>query len=165
MNIKNNSLSSSRIKQRGFTLLEVLITLVILAIGLLGLAGMQAIGLKNNSSAYQRSQATQMAYDIADRMRANIAAIGNYRTSVTAPSTATIKTGCTTTAGCSATDMAENDLYEWNLALTNSTATLPMVDATITAASEIYTISITWDDDRSGILDANDPDFTMSFLP
>ncbi|MCX7101946.1 MAG: type IV pilus modification protein PilV, partial [Methylobacter sp.] len=57
----------------GFTLIEVLIAMLVLAVGLLGLAGLQATSLKSNQSAYNRSQATQLAYDLADRMRANVA--------------------------------------------------------------------------------------------
>ncbi len=48
---------------------------------MLGLAAMQAKGLQNNHSAYHSSQATVLAYDIADRMRANKSTIGNYLTS------------------------------------------------------------------------------------
>jgi type IV pilus assembly protein PilV len=55
----------------GFSLLEVLVGLLILAIGLLGLAGLQMISLRQNNDAYLRSQATLMAYDILDRMRTN----------------------------------------------------------------------------------------------
>ena len=58
-------------KNKGFTLLEVLITVVILAIGLLGLAGLQVNGMKNNLSAEQRGLASQLAYDMADRIRGN----------------------------------------------------------------------------------------------
>lgn len=58
-------------KQRGFSLLEVLIATVVLSIGLLGLASLQTASLKNNNGALQRSQATIMAYDILDAMRAN----------------------------------------------------------------------------------------------
>ena len=58
-------------KNAGFTLIEVLIAMLVLAVGLLGLAGLQATSLRNNQSAYNRSQATQLAYDLADRMRAN----------------------------------------------------------------------------------------------
>ncbi len=56
---------------RGFTLIEVLVTMIILAVGLLGLAGMQIAGMKANHSALLRTQATFAAYDLADRMRAN----------------------------------------------------------------------------------------------
>src|SRR5690606_22380391 len=58
-------------KCRGLTLLEVLIAVVILSIGLLGLAGLQTTSLQFNTSAYYRTQATAMAYGLADRMRAN----------------------------------------------------------------------------------------------
>ncbi len=65
---------------KGFSLLEVMIAVFILAIGLLGLAHLQAITLKQNESAYLRSQVSALAADIFDRMRANqVAAIaGNY---------------------------------------------------------------------------------------
>ncbi|MEX1067012.1 MAG: type IV pilus modification protein PilV [Aquisalimonadaceae bacterium] len=59
------------VAQRGLTLIEVLVTMVVLSIGLLGLAGLQAYALQNNNSAYYASQATILTQDIADRMRAN----------------------------------------------------------------------------------------------
>jgi type IV pilus assembly protein PilV len=107
------NISTLNSKQKGFGLLEVLITVVILAIGLLGLAGLQAAGLSFNNSAYNRSQATLFAYDIIDRMRANPAAITSY---TDAPAAAPIA-GCMAVAGCSATQMAQNDLLEWNTAI------------------------------------------------
>ncbi|MCB1776271.1 MAG: type IV pilus modification protein PilV [Candidatus Competibacteraceae bacterium] len=58
-------------KQTGFTLIEILVTVVVTAIGLLGLAGLQTIALRFNSTSYQRSQATVLAYDITERMRAS----------------------------------------------------------------------------------------------
>lgn len=58
-------------RNRGFSLLEVLVALLVLSIGLLGLAGMQAHSIRGNVNSYARSQATILAYDIVDRMRAN----------------------------------------------------------------------------------------------
>lgn len=58
-------------RQKGLSLLEVLVSLVLLSIGLLGLAGLQATALKSGHSASLRSQATILAYDILDEMRAN----------------------------------------------------------------------------------------------
>ncbi|MCS6948044.1 MAG: type IV pilus modification protein PilV, partial [Steroidobacteraceae bacterium] len=58
-------------KARGFTLIEALIAVLVLSIGLLGIAGLQLASLQTNSVAYQRSQATMLAYDLLDRMRAN----------------------------------------------------------------------------------------------
>jgi len=60
-----------RFSQSGFSLLEVLITLVIIAIGLMGFASMMLNSMKNNRIAMQRSLATLYAYDIIDCMRAN----------------------------------------------------------------------------------------------
>lgn len=57
--------------QRGFTLLEVLVAVVILSVGLLGLAGLQAQSLRANQSALFLSQANLLAYDIVDQLRAN----------------------------------------------------------------------------------------------
>ena len=54
----------------GFTLIELLIAVLVLAIGLLGLAAMQAQGLKSNNSAEKRTEATFLAMDIIERMRA-----------------------------------------------------------------------------------------------
>lgn len=60
-----------KMHMKGFTLVEVLVALLILSIGLLGLAGLQAGGLRSNHSAYLRSQAVMLAHDMADRMRSN----------------------------------------------------------------------------------------------
>jgi type IV pilus assembly protein PilV len=154
----------------GFTLIEVLIAMLVLAVGLLGLAGLQATSLGNNQSAYNRSQATQLAYDLADRMRANI--VGKARYTAILPGVATAKANCVPTTspptGCISTEMAENDLFEWNLAVTT---TLPSGIGTIAVNPNpcgvndacIYTITITWDDDRDGD-DSNNPQFQTNFL-
>lgn len=57
---------------RGFTLIEVMVALVILAVGLLGMASLMARSQKSNESAYSRSQATLLAYDFVERMRTNL---------------------------------------------------------------------------------------------
>ncbi|MCK9636039.1 type IV pilus modification protein PilV [Methylobacter sp. Wu8] len=141
----------------GFTLIEVLIAMLVLAVGLLGLAGLQATSLKNSQSAYNRSQATQLAYDLSDRMRANIIGKANYTTVL--PSSATAKPNCLTTTGCSPADMAENDLFEWNSAVRNS---LPSGIGTIAVTSNTFTITITWDEDRDGD-DSNNHNFQTRF--
>jgi type IV pilus assembly protein PilV len=77
-------------KTAGFTLLEILVALIILTIGLLGLASLQATGLRNNHSAYLRSQTTILAYEMVDRMRANrpavLASLYNLNFTDSAPS-------------------------------------------------------------------------------
>lgn len=69
---------SPRRRDGGFSLVEVLVALLVLAIGLLGLAALQAQGLRFNHDAYVRTQATNLAYDIVDRMRVNNANVAAY---------------------------------------------------------------------------------------
>ena len=67
-----SSLKAKRKQQSGYTLLEILVASILLTGGLIGLASLQASGTRLNNSAYLRSQANVLAYDIIDRMRANI---------------------------------------------------------------------------------------------
>lgn len=158
-------------KNSGFTLIEILIATLILAVGLLGLAGLQVTSIRNNTSAYNRSQATQLFYDMADRMRANktesidpatgnVIAAGAYLT--IAPVDATAQVSCATTAGCTRAQIAENDLFQWHAALIEA---LPGAIGTITAATatRVFTITINWDDNHDGAVDASDPNFSVSF--
>jgi type IV pilus assembly protein PilV len=158
-------------KDSGFTLIEVLIATLVLAVGLLGLAGLQAASIKNNLSAYNRSQATQFAYDMADRMRANknesldpatgnVIAASTYLTMD--PADATDQLSCATVTGCTGAQMAQNDLFQWSEALTD---TLPKGKGTITvvAATRVFTITVNWDDNRDGAVTADDPNFSVSF--
>lgn len=62
-------------RQAGFSLLEVLVTLIIFAVGLLGLAAMQGRSLQSNHSAYMRTQATNLAYEMLDTWRADRGAV------------------------------------------------------------------------------------------
>lgn len=57
--------------EKGFTLIEVLVAILVLSVGLFGLGGLMITGMKNNQSSYQRTQATWLAYDMADRIRTN----------------------------------------------------------------------------------------------
>ncbi|MCV6610878.1 MAG: type IV pilus modification protein PilV [Amphritea sp.] len=96
-------------RQLGFNLIEVMVALVILSLGVLGMAALQTTAIKQNQSAYMRSQANQLAYDITDRMRANRANLTAYLQKSAGVNTV----GCTTTDGCSGSQMAEDDLAEW----------------------------------------------------
>ena len=72
-------------KERGFSLLEVLVALIIFSIGMLGIASLQANVLRLNYGSYQRTQAIFLAYDVMDRLRANreVALVGDCDTSGT----------------------------------------------------------------------------------
>jgi type IV pilus assembly protein PilV len=69
-------------KSSGFTLIEILITIVVVSIGLLGLAGLQISGLRANMGSEIRSKATLLANDMAERMRANPLAVHNRTAAV-----------------------------------------------------------------------------------
>ncbi|MDT8407354.1 MAG: type IV pilus modification protein PilV [Methylococcales bacterium] len=142
--------------QRGFTLVEVLVSALLLGLSLVGLAGLQSLILANNQNAYMLSQATLLTTDLTDRMRANRDNNGladAYLSSNLKPEDAKQQSSCATTSGCTPAQMAEHDLYEWQLALST---TLPNGQAVVgKATGNTYTISITWDDDRDGDTDNN----------
>ena len=139
-------------RSAGFTLLEVLIAVVILSIGLLGLAGLQTTGLRNNQDAYARTQAATLANDMADRIRANMAGFnaGNYNNAATYTATCN-------TSGCTPQQMAQHDTSLWNQAL----AALPAGQGTVTNNAGLVTVTVMWDNSRSGATgtdcDPNDP--------
>jgi type IV pilus assembly protein PilV len=137
------------IKSRGFTLLEILIAVVVLSIGLLGIAGLQALGQRSNHSAYLRSQATALAYEMIDRMRANKAGIqgGDYNAVDTTANTYT-NPGCDSST-CNSLQMAQYDMYDWQQELANQ---LPSGNGTVKGAGtgSDFTVTVMWDDDRNG---------------
>lgn len=110
----NSGIRPPVLDQTGFTLLEILVAIVVLSLGLLGLAGLQAASLTNNQNAYFRSIATQQAYDMADRIRANLAGVaaGSYDALGT---NTPANPGCIhLVAGCTAANVAVTDHSQWN---------------------------------------------------
>lgn len=105
-------------QSQGFTLIEVLVSLVILSIGILGLGILQLTSMQNTQGGYLRSQATIQAYSIIDSMRANIPAVtaGNYRLGMGAATPVAIN--CYgLEADCTRQQMAAFDLRWWRTAL------------------------------------------------
>jgi type IV pilus assembly protein PilV len=104
--------------QFGFSMIEVLVTLVIMAGGALGLAGMQIASIKYNAEASVRSNATLLAIELSDRMRANMAGVKatNYDRNLgytAALAAAVAAPGCGSTSDCTAATMAQLDLNSW----------------------------------------------------
>ena len=134
--------------QRGFTMFEILITLFLLAMWLLGSAGVQSASLQYNKAAQFRTQAVYFATDLAERMQTNKkgATDGNY---AYAGSGAAMTTDCMT-ASCSPPDLAAFDLAEVSARVT---AALP--GGTVTAQPlavgnpVTYTIVVSWVDRRN----------------
>lgn len=98
-------------KSSGISLIEIMVTMFVMTIGLLGLAGLQSASLKFNNIANLRTVAIIQSYDLMDRMRANKKALneGFYD-----DPTATANANCSTTTGCTPLQMAEDDFAAWD---------------------------------------------------
>lgn len=115
---------------KGLTMIEVLVVLVILSIGLLGVAGLQITSIKQTANSGMQTQAMILAGDLVERIRANREAIvqgnqmtvtmSNYGKAVGADLPATSVASCTSSSGCTPESMADNDLYEWGVSIRNS---------------------------------------------
>lgn len=103
--------------QQGMSLIEVLIAALVLAIGLLGLAALQAKGLQSSHSSNLRSQSTLFAYDMADRMRANLVGFEQGAYNKPAAADHDCSWDGSQPAACTPQEMAEHDVWEWNLAI------------------------------------------------
>jgi type IV pilus assembly protein PilV len=107
---------------RGFTLVEVLVALVVLAVGMLGLAVLLVEGLQGSRTAIEHTQAVNLAADIAERMRSNRAAASAYDTAEGTPEPR-LDAACEEAAGpCHPRAMASHDLRLW---LDDVAASLP----------------------------------------
>lgn len=163
--------------QSGFTLLEILVAIVVLSIGLLGLAGLQAVSLNNNQTAYYRSIATQQAYDMADRIRANLTGViaGHYDDLSGTPE----DPGCIATddTGCEdPEEVAATDYFQWRAA---NLALLPGGNGTVTCCSEgtvaggdcvctanrKFEIAVTWTEKATSGVDAATQSFVTRIAP
>jgi len=149
----------------GFTLIEILVTIVIVSIGLLGLAGLQINGLRANISSEARSKATLLADDIAERMRANPLGVtaGAYNNITVDLANCIVPArlcGNTSTNDvvdtCTAVEMATFDIWEWGCGTAAADVKegglinhLPGGTATITCAAPCppgsrHTITVNW---------------------
>lgn len=139
----------------GLTLIEVLISLVIFALGMLGIANMLMLSSKANGSSYTKQQAVQSVYNIMDKMRANSQAVvdGNYNVSninsggaPTIPAAPSVQ--CTSSA-CTPAQLAAYDTWQW---LSSDVSKLPNGSGSITTASSgasgntVITVTVQWDD-------------------
>ena len=137
----------------GYTLLEMLIAVLVISFGLLGLAGLQATALKNNHSAYMNAVATQLAYEMADRIRANK---GIAYDTVSPPAAVP---DCES-AACSPATLAQYDVAQWRtkVSVELAGASIP----SIALANGVYTLTLTWTDKRDGALTTT---YSTSFVP
>lgn len=158
--------TTHRANQQGIGLIEVLVAVVILAIGFLAAGRMQAQGLRASQEAYVRSQAHFLLKDMADRIRINFegADAGFYHGAST-NNTIYTPASCATQVGnpqpCSPAQITQNDLFEWTSyfhpADASTPALLPSGDS-VTAlglvnrdADGVHTITISWSQTINGV--------------
>ena len=125
--------------QQGYSLIEVLISVLILGIGLLGIAALQTTALRNGQSSMERSQAVIQTYAVLDAMRANrdAALAGSYNTGgweCSAP----------TDAG-----LANNDRAAWIAALKDAMGDDDTTCGSIACNNGLCTVGVRWDDSRA----------------
>ena len=135
-------LSSQKRNALGSTLIEVLIALLLLAVGVLGAAAMQLNSLKYNQLAMVRSQATLAAYSIIDCMRANAPGVqaGSYLTS--------------NSNNFTASGIAGSDLDAWRSTLgqlPNGTGSIAM--STASGYNQV-TVTVSWDESRAATVNS-----------
>lgn len=137
----------------GFTLIEILVTMFILAIGLLGLAGLVMEGMKNNQGAYLRTQASILAYDMADRIRTNrqyAEAGGVYQEFSTDDASTALPDCATADTGCSPAQQAAVDLVQWTRQIEGTGSGITLLPGgrgaiNFDSGSSIYTITVEWE--------------------
>lgn len=143
MLIKTRKVISLQKLQTGTSLVEVLVSVIIIAIGMLGLAALQNTSLKLSYQSYIRSQATFLAYDLIDRIRANPdAQIYELTEDATVSQTDCFASN---TNGCSVSEMREFDLYYWR---EQAKELLPdaIVEVTYDDSQQLYSMRINWED-------------------
>lgn len=118
-------------QQRGVSLIEVLVTILIVSTSLLALAALQTRSLQFNQGAYFRSQANIYAYDILERMRINRAELNSYVIAASA-------------SPPSGTSVSATDIGDWRLAIESN---LPNGEGAIECdVSSVCTVTISWDE-------------------
>lgn len=129
--------------QRGLTLVEAMIALLVVSIGLLGIASLQITAMNQNASSLHHSQAVWYAYNMSDRIRANITQFANYDGIDT---DANNYTQDCTVSRCSGADMINADAADWETMISN----LPGGVGVISNPGNELLVTVMWDDDGTG---------------
>lgn len=140
-----NTTTINAIAQQGTSLLEVLVTILITSVGVLGVASLQAVAMKMTHSSYLRTQATFLASDLAERMLSNPSVRYAVSKDYMGTKTKTCKVGDSSFA-CSPTELRDQDIFQW---VQSAKVALPNAVVEVTgAASEgsLHTITIQWNE-------------------
>lgn len=158
-------MSPMRAPQDGFSLIEVMIAILVIAFALLSMGALQLNSMRSTGGSMLRTIATHQAYDIADRARANMPA---FRAGVYAAGGAGVAHASCFGSGCSPQEQAEMDLHLWNdtnaaalpsgqgVVCIDSTPNVPTptpVAPECDGIGDSLAVKIWWDDNRSGSAD------------
>ncbi|CAN5879807.1 hypothetical protein BH11PSE12_BH11PSE12_29610 [soil metagenome] len=164
-------------RQSGSTLIEIMVAIVVMAIGLLGLAGLQLSALKFEKSSSQRSEATLAAVDLSERIRSNFAAVQSVVPGIVPPAY-TFNTDyatssaaahvppndCTVAIGCTPANVAANDLQEWLRNIqrrliggSGYVVPLPLLPAAGGTAALTFDVTIMWQEQGMAAVDPSCP--------
>ena len=129
--------------QKGFSMIEVLVSLLVLSIGLLGLASLQTLGIRYAHNSYQGTQATMLAYDIIDLMRTNqVARTAGEFDNVAGTNMYATAPDCFASA-CTPQELAQHDLKQWKASIQLNLGP-DATGAIVSATTDHYTVTINW---------------------
>lgn len=142
-------------QQSGFSIIEVLISVLVISIGLLGMAGLQTTGIQQSHNSYLKTQASMLAYDMADRMRSNLegVAAGHYNDIDNGKlNLISSEPTCSDSSACTAEETANLDIFQWTSADSDGSlkSALPTGHGMVTNDGGIFTITVLWDENRTG---------------
>ncbi|HZF14392.1 MAG TPA: type IV pilus modification protein PilV [Steroidobacteraceae bacterium] len=138
---------SNQRRARGFSIVEAMVALIVMSVGMLGIAGLYVSSLKAGRTAILRTQAVNFASDIADRIRANRTGKNAYDTTLYAPCTGAPGAGATA-AETAARNLAATDVCTWRNAVQ---ASLPQANISCAFTAGVpagmpnnYVVTVTW---------------------
>jgi type IV pilus assembly protein PilV len=158
-------------KQKGVSLLEVMIALLVLSIGMLGHSKIQALGIRAGTDAHLRTEATYLANDMIERMRANRPSVTSdyYATGInyaaidctSAPAVICSEGTAGAAADCTSSQMADEDAFTW---FCEVAATLPGGNVAVSSAAGSYSIQVSWNglDEDGNVQNRN---VSATFIP
>ena len=152
---RRNAATPQSNREHGFSLLEVMIALLVLSVGLLGIAGLQTVSLKFNHQSYERSQATLLISEMIEKIAANPVAtragdFDNVTVGLTAASYVGTYGSCPAT--CTSTNLARFDIFRWKSAIEDprrlaqgqgsiARVFTPPIGAT---TQHVFNVTVTW---------------------